>query len=116
MTNHGIDESLKSELFEQCRKFFEQPLEEKMKILADKNNRGYTPYKEETLSPLTQSTGDTKEGLYFGREIPADDPEAAKPLHGPNQWPSPEALPDFQPTVQRYFEACRKLGFRCALP
>ena len=31
--------------------------------------------------------GDTKEGLYFGREVPADAEEASKPFHGPNQWP-----------------------------
>lgn len=31
---------------------------------------------------------DTKEGLYFGREVSADDPEASQPLTGPNQWPS----------------------------
>lgn len=36
-----------------------------------------------------QSEGDTKEGLYFGREVPADSPDAGVPLHGPNQWPSP---------------------------
>lgn len=111
--NHGLKESLQSDLFEQCTQFFDLPLEEKMKILADKNNRGYTPYKEETLSPLTQSSGDTKEGLYFGREISSEDPEAAKPLHGPNQWPSSELLPQFQPVVNRYFDACKHLSFRC---
>eukprot|EP00892_Ulva_mutabilis_P011153 jgi/Ulvmu1/840/UM010_0214.1 len=110
--NHGLEESLQSDLFKQCGEFFDLPLEEKMKILADKNNRGYTPYKEETLSPLTQSTGDTKEGLYFGREVPPEDPEASKPLHGPNQWPSPQLLPDFRPVLTRYFEACQRLGFR----
>lgn len=31
---------------------------------------------------------DTKEGLYFGREVSADDPESSQPLTGPNQWPS----------------------------
>ena len=36
-----------------------------------------------------QSEGDTKEGLYFGREVSADSPDAGMPLHGPNQWPSP---------------------------
>lgn len=51
-------------------------------------SRGWTPLSEETLDTANQTEGDTKEGLYFGREVPADSPEAAQPLHGPNQWPS----------------------------
>jgi hypothetical protein len=43
---------------------------------------------EETLDPPNQTEGDTKEGLYFGREVPADSEEAHMPLHGPNQWPA----------------------------
>lgn len=83
-----------------------------MKILADANNRGYTPYQEETLNPL-QSAGDTKEGLYFGREIPKGDPEAEIPLHGPNQWPDPAQVPLFRSTVMQYYEACTQVAFRC---
>lgn len=41
--------------------------EEKQKLLADENNRGYTPFAEETLDPDNQTRGDTKEGFYFGR-------------------------------------------------
>jgi hypothetical protein len=43
------------------------PAEEKQKLLANENNRGYTPFAEETLDPEHQSRGDTKEGFYFGR-------------------------------------------------
>ena len=44
---------------------------------------------EETLDPKLAKAPDTKEGLYFGREVPEDDPEAQTvPLTGPNQWPS----------------------------
>lgn len=41
--------------------------ESKAALLADENNRGYTPFAEETLDPQHQSRGDTKEGWYFGR-------------------------------------------------
>lgn len=112
VTNHGIATDLLEEQLEQSKAFFSQPASEKLKILADKNNRGYTPMEEETLSPATQSKGDTKEGLYFGREIAAHSPEASKPLHGANQWPDPAKLPRFQGTMMRYFSACTKLGFR----
>ena len=42
---------------------------------------------DETLDPANQREGDTKEGLYFAREVAADSAEARLPLHGPNQWP-----------------------------
>jgi isopenicillin N synthase-like dioxygenase len=100
--------------FDQCKAFFDQPHEFKAHLLADANNRGYTPYQEETLDPSTQTQGDTKEGLYFGREVPKGDPEATIPLHGPNQWPDAEVLPHFRAAVEAYFEACTSLGFLCA--
>lgn len=42
---------------------------------------------DEALDPANQREGDTKEGLYFAREVAADSAEARLPLHGPNQWP-----------------------------
>ena len=47
---------------------------------------------EETLDAPNQTEGDTKEGLYFGREVPSDSEEAHMPLHGPNQWPAKVCL------------------------
>jgi isopenicillin N synthase-like dioxygenase len=46
------------------------------------------------------------------REVPADDPEAALPLHGPNQWPREELLPGFRATVVAYFQALTALGHK----
>lgn len=46
------------------------------------------------------------------REVPADDPEAALPLHGPNQWPREDLLPGFRATVTAYFEALTALGHK----
>ncbi|CAN8289393.1 unnamed protein product [Cochlearia groenlandica] len=40
--NHGLSEELKDEAFEHSKKFFALPLEEKMKVLRNKNNRGYS--------------------------------------------------------------------------
>jgi isopenicillin N synthase-like dioxygenase len=55
---------------------------------ADENNRGWNPLGEETLDPEHQTRGDTKEGYYIGREVPAGSAEAKLPLHGPNVWPN----------------------------
>jgi isopenicillin N synthase-like dioxygenase len=56
--------------------------------------------------------GDTKEGFYFGREVPAGSPEAELPLHGPNVWPPPALLPGFRPAVEEYFREASALGHR----
>lgn len=60
-----------------------------MKYLQDTNNRGYTPFEEETLDVMRQKKGDTKEGYYIGREVSLDHPDASTPLCGPNVWPDP---------------------------
>jgi len=80
--------------------FFALPLSEKEKLSASHNqiNRGYTAFEEETLDPaLQQGKGDTKEGFYIGREVPAESEEAQTfPLHGPNVWPNAEGLPGWR--------------------
>lgn len=60
LENHGIPEETIREVFEQSKFFFGLPLEDKMSVLADKNNRGYTPMYEEMLDPSSQAKGDTK--------------------------------------------------------
>jgi isopenicillin N synthase-like dioxygenase len=44
--------------------------------------------------------------------VPANDPEAALPLHGPNQWPSEALLPGFRAAVTSYFDALTDLGHK----
>lgn len=53
------------------------------------------------LDPDHQTRGDTKEGYYIGREVPADSPETRFPLHGPNQWPDETLLPKWRPVMER---------------
>lgn len=55
--NHGVeDESLKG-LFEESRKFFLLPLQEKMKLVENKDHRGYTAPYSVILDPSIQSKG-----------------------------------------------------------
>lgn len=110
--NHGVAAGLVEETFEQSRRLFALPLEEKRRLLADENSRGWTPFEEETLDPANQRVGDQKEGFYFGREVSRDSPEASKPLHGPNQWPEEHLVPGLKATYTAYFEALRALGMR----
>ncbi|PNW78167.1 hypothetical protein CHLRE_10g466700v5 [Chlamydomonas reinhardtii] len=112
VTQHGVSDQLVAEAFAQQRALFALPQETKMALLQDANNRGYTPFREETLDPANQKHGDTKEGFYFGREVAPDSPEASKPLHGPNQWPDPALLPDYRRVTWQYYEALNALGMR----
>ena len=97
------------------KRFFSLPEELKMEILADDNNRGFTPMYEEDLDPehSKKGRGDAKEGLYFGREVPLTDTDASKPLHGPNQWPDENKIPllkGYRHAVEAYQRGLTQLG------
>ena len=68
--------------------------------------RGYFPVGAE----LTSGRPDLKEGLYFGAELPADDPRvlAGLPLHGGNLFP--RQVPRLRPLVLSYLDALTSLG------
>lgn len=110
VTGHGVSDDIINGHHAASRAFFSLPLAQKMHVLADANNRGYTPAREETLDPGNQTTGDTKEGLYFGREVAATSQEASLPLHGPNQWPDEDLVPGFRSAMEAYMEAMAQLG------
>ncbi|KAL6496574.1 hypothetical protein OROGR_029832 [Orobanche gracilis] len=86
--NHGIDEAFMDEVFYQSKRFFNLPKEEKMKLLRNEKNRGYTPIFDEFLDPANQIHGDYKEGYYIGVEVSEDDYDAQKPFYSPNIWPT----------------------------
>ncbi|CAL1375898.1 unnamed protein product [Linum trigynum] len=97
LANHGVEEELIKRAFEESRKFFSLPLDEKMK-LPRKEHRGYSPLYAENLDPDSSSKGDSKEAFYVG------------PVRGSgnkaelNQWPSPEVLPSWRSTMESYHE------------
>ena len=68
--------------------------------------RGYFPVGDE----LTSGQPDQKEGLYFGAELPADDPRvlAGPPLHGRNLFP--RQVPRLRDAVLAYMDALTGLG------
>jgi len=102
VVDHGISQEFMDEVFAQSKKFFDLPHSEKMKLLRDEKNRGYTPMLDEILDPENQVNGDYKEGYYIGVEVPEDNPEANKPFYGPNQWPTEEVLPKWRKVMEQY--------------
>ncbi|OMO52561.1 hypothetical protein COLO4_37116 [Corchorus olitorius] len=93
LVNHGVEEELIKKVFEQSKKFFSLPVEEKNK-LSIKNHRGYTAMYFEKLDTSLSSKGDSKESFYIG-------PLRENHL---NQWPSEEDLPSWRSTMEAYHE------------
>lgn len=113
--NHGIADELVEHAFAETRRFFDLPLARKQTIAIEHSpcHRGYFALGGENLDPAQQrETGDFKEGIKIGRDLPPDHPRvrAGTPLHGPNQWP--EDLPGWRETLQAYYNACERLGLQ----
>lgn len=108
LLGHGVAPALFDNLIAVSKRFFEHPLEEKMRTYIGRsaNHRGYVPEGEEVFSGGSK---DRKEAFDLSIETPADDPESRKPfsLVGPNQWPD---MPGFREAATAYYEATFAVG------
>ncbi|XP_026662239.2 2-oxoglutarate-Fe(II) type oxidoreductase hxnY [Phoenix dactylifera] len=105
LINHGIEDTVFQKVFEESKKFFSLPLDEKMKRERNEAHRGYTPMYAETLDPSSKFKGDLKESFYIG-------PEEGSNLQNNNQWPSEESLPCWRITMESYYEKVLTVGKR----
>jgi isopenicillin N synthase-like dioxygenase len=109
VTGHGVPADLLDQLASASAEFFALPAEDKLEISMDRGGRawrGFFPVGAE----LTSGRPDLKEGLYFGAELPDDDPRvlAGLPLHGRNLFP--RQVPRLGPLVLAYLDALTSLG------
>jgi isopenicillin N synthase-like dioxygenase len=109
VTGHGVGDGLVAELADASAEFFALPLARKLEIAMDRGGRawrGYFPVGAE----LTSGQPDLKEGLYFGTELPEDDPRvlAKVPLHGRNLFP--RQVTRLRPLVLAYLDALTTAG------
>ena len=109
VVGHGVDPRLLARLDAAARRFFALPLALKQEIAMARGGRawrGWFPLGDE----LTSGVPDRKEGLYFGAELPPDDPRvlAGTPLHGPNLFP--EAPASLGPAVLAWIGAMTAVG------
>ncbi len=109
VTGHGVPAALLADLAAAAAEFFALPLNSKLQIAMERGGRawrGYFPVGGE----LTSGQPDLKEGLYFGAELPGDDPrvQAGLPLHGPNLFP--RQVPRLGPLVLRYLDELTRVG------
>jgi isopenicillin N synthase-like dioxygenase len=109
VTGHGVPAGLLDELTEASAEFFALPVHEKTEIAMERGGRawrGYFPVGGE----LTSGKPDLKEGLYFGTELPDDDPrvQAGLPLHGRNLFPA--QVPRVRDLVLAYLDELTRVG------
>ena len=108
--NHGIPQPLIDAAFAVSRHFFQQELDRKNSVKVTAKKRGYiAPY---TGTMRNSTTTDFRETFLWGRDFAADTLRELEhvPLIGANQWPA--FLPEMQPVLNRYFEACITVGRR----
>uniref|UniRef100_A0ACD5ZD07 Uncharacterized protein n=1 Tax=Avena sativa TaxID=4498 RepID=A0ACD5ZD07_AVESA len=106
VTNHGIQDELLDAVFAESRKFFDQPLEEKMLLKRNSSQRGYTPPYAEKLDASSQFQGDLKEIFDIGPVGDVDMPNDS------NQWPPKERFPSWKDTMKLYHAAALAAGKR----
>src|SRR5258708_24662550 len=104
VTGHGVPDGLLGELADASTEFFALPAADKLEIAMERGGRawrGFFPVGAE----LTAGQPDLKEGLYFGAQLPGDDPRvlAGLPLHGRNLFP--RQVPRLRPLVLAYLDA-----------
>lgn len=109
VVDHGIADSVFSQLFADAEALFALPLEQKlaMSIKQSPHNRGYVAMADEKLNPAAGA--DRKEAFNIGTDLAPDHPDvlAGKPFRGVNYWPQ---LPGWRERMLGYFDACVDLG------
>ncbi|MCP5083694.1 MAG: isopenicillin N synthase family oxygenase [Alphaproteobacteria bacterium] len=108
VSGHGIPEEAVDALRETSRQFFSQSDGHKRQIAINQHNRGYLGPGEARMRGAAKT--DMKEVFFWGRDLPADDPDvvAGIPLCGPNLWP--DAPAGFREHVVAYAEAVGRAG------
>jgi isopenicillin N synthase-like dioxygenase len=116
LTGHDVDEGLINTVFEQTEGFHAQPVDAKLALKANTHNVGYMPIKG-SITKATPVAGvepqpNLVEAFFLKRDLAADHPDviAKKRFRPANQWPDPEALPDFRPIMLAYMSALEALG------
>lgn len=94
--DHAISQDLIKRVYEVQKKYFDLPLEEKMKNFVNNGGqRGYTKFGTEHAKGFKVS--DLKEFYHVGRES-----------FLPNTWP--ESIPEFKPTIESLIKELDKVG------
>lgn len=113
LKNHGIPQSLLDSAIAENQRFSDLPLEEKLKIKIDQDQRGFIPPRATLIKHSTYNDNtkfDLNETTVFATDHAADNPyvKEGKQFYAQNQWP--ENLPGFREVVEEYMAAMEALG------
>src|SRR5215472_3046062 len=109
LSGHGVPQAEIDGIFAASRRFFDLPLEERMKVrLYPKQNRGYQPLGSRMYTDKADAP-DQNESFKYQHEYPADDPDIldGNRVHARNQWP--EGLPGWRETLIAYYDQMERL-------
>jgi isopenicillin N synthase-like dioxygenase len=107
-TNHNVPIETIDRAVAMADRFFHLPEAERLKVKADKNNRGYRE-----VGDVVHRNGkpSARDNFDIGFPVTADDPEvkAGTPLYAPNIWPD---MPGFREAIESYYDETFKLGMK----
>jgi isopenicillin N synthase-like dioxygenase len=103
--------TFQSKLFSVATEFFRLPSDVKRKVDMAKsgNLRGYVGFGQEH----TNGIEDLKESFEFAQDRSPPKDLEFRPYHrlyGPNLWPPPSVVPEFEATLRRYNDAMDRIG------
>jgi len=115
VSNHGVEPELIANQFDMAKRFFDLPLEEKMRLSLRLNRAavGYEPIGGQKLDSQDPTKAaappDLKESFNWGSDVPPDHPYAVAGYrgYGTNRVPP---IPGFKDQMNAYAAAMRALG------
>lgn len=110
--DHGVADATIGDVFEQAKRFFDQPLDFKQRYRVNAQQNGY---RRSGSVHIPGNAPDVKEVFDIGIDLAPDDPDvvAGKPLHGPNPWPDQAG---FREALLKYFDEVQGLGRHLLAP
>ncbi|KAH8813320.1 hypothetical protein F5884DRAFT_668726 [Xylogone sp. PMI_703] len=102
LKNVGISDELTQKVIEEGKKFFDIPMEEKLKVEM-KNAASFLGYSR-LDAEITAHTIDHREQIDLSTDHPVRTPDQPlyRNLFAPTQWPSASVLPDFKAVYSEY--------------
>jgi isopenicillin N synthase-like dioxygenase len=106
--NHNVPVETIDKAVAMADRFFQLPEQERLKVKADRNNRGY---REVWDGVHRNGKTNARDSFDLGFPVTADDPEvkAGTPLYAPNQWPD---MPGFAEAIEAYYMETYRLGMK----
>jgi isopenicillin N synthase-like dioxygenase len=109
LVRHGVPQATIDAVFAASRRFFAQPLEQRMKVRLEVGpNRGYQPLGSRFYAGKADAP-DHNESFKYQHELPPDDPDviAGNRVHARNRWP--DDLPGWRDTLLEYYDGMEHL-------